>query len=81
LAASAIFLFILAWNDFIAASVMISSPELRPVQLITFHFLGFYGREWGPLMASVNSALIPTVVLFLFLQKFFVSGLTRGGLK
>lgn len=78
LAASAIFLFIRAWNDFIAASIMITSPQLRPVQLITFHFMGFYGREWGPLMAAVNAALLPTLLLFLFLQRYFVSGLSRG---
>ena len=78
LAASAIFLFIRAWNDFIAASIMINSSKLRPVQLITFHFMGFYGREWGPLMASVNAALLPTLLLFLFLQRYFVSGLSSG---
>ncbi len=81
LAASAIFLFITAWNDFIAASIMITSPDLRPVQLITFHFMGFYGREWGPLMASVNLALLPTLALFLLLQRNFVSGLSSGVIK
>ncbi len=81
LAASSIFLFVGAWNDFITASIMVSSPQLSPVQLSIYHFLGFFGREWGPLTASAITALIPILMVFIFLQKHFVSGLTRGAIK
>jgi len=81
LAAAGLFIFLGAWNDFIVASMMISSTSLKSIQLAIYHYLGFWGREWGPLTASSIVAIVPILVLFAFLQKNFIAGLTRGSVK
>lgn len=81
LAAAAIFAFIGSWNEFITASVMVDSVELRPVQLSIYNYMGFYGLEWGPLTASACLAILPIVTVFSVLSKMLVSGLTQGSTK
>ena len=81
IAAASIFLFIGSWNEFIAASVMVDSPVLRPVQLTIYHYLGFFGREWGPLTAAASLAVVPILIAFAFLSRLLVSGLTQGSTK
>jgi multiple sugar transport system permease protein len=81
IAAAALFLFIGSWNEFIAASVMVDSPQFRPVQLAIYNYLGYYGREWGPLTASSILALIPIIFVFIRLGRLLISGLTQGSVK
>ena len=81
MASAAIFIFIGAWNEFIVASVMINSTELRPIQLAIYHNMGFFGTNWGPLTASATFAIIPVLIVFTFLGKFLVSGLMQGSVK
>ena len=81
LGAAAMFIFIGSWNEFLAGSVLVSSPSLRPVQVIIYQYIGFFGREWGPLTASATLAVLPVVVTFAFLGHLFVSGLTQGSVK
>jgi multiple sugar transport system permease protein len=78
---AAMFLFIGAWNDFISASVMVTSSQLRTVQLAIYNYLGFFGREWGQLTASASLALVPVILLFMFLGRFLISGLTKGAVN
>ena len=78
---SALFIFIGSWNDFITAAVMIDKPILRTVQLSIYYFQGFYGREWGPLTAAAIVAIIPILIVFSFLGKLMVSGMTAGAVK
>jgi ABC-type glycerol-3-phosphate transport system permease component len=78
---SALFIFIGAWNDFITAAVMIDKPALRSVQLSIYYYQGFYGREWGPLTAAAVVAIIPILIVFSFLGKLMVSGMTAGAVK
>ena len=81
LAAASLFLFIGSWNEFITSSVMVDSPGLRPVQLAIYNYLGYFGREWGPLTASATLAIIPIIIIFSVLSKFLISGLTQGSVK
>jgi ABC-type glycerol-3-phosphate transport system permease component len=81
MAASALFLFIGSWNEFVTSSVMVDAPHLRPIQLAIYNYLGYYGREWGPLTASATIAIIPIVIIFGFLSKLLISGLTQGSVK
>jgi multiple sugar transport system permease protein len=81
IAAAAMFIFIASWNEFIASMVMIDSPSLRSVQVVIYNFLGYYGQEWGPLTASAWLALVPTLLVFTFLGKLLISGLTQGSVK
>ncbi len=81
IASSALFLFIGAWNEFITAAVMVDSPELRSIQLVIYYFRGFFGTDWGALMASAMVAVLPILLVFSVLGKLMVSGLTQGAVK
>jgi ABC-type glycerol-3-phosphate transport system permease component len=81
LASAALFVFIGAWNEFIVSAVLITSPQFRSIQVAVYEFLGYFGRQWGPLMASTILALVPIIVLFSFLGKQLISGLTAGAIK
>lgn len=81
IASSALFLFIGAWNEFITSAVMIDSPNLRSIQLVIYYFRGFFGTDWGALMASAMIAVLPILIVFSFLGKLMVSGLTQGAVK
>ena len=81
LAAAALFIFIGAWNDYITASVMVTGTELKNIQMAIYDYMGFFGREWGPLTASATCAIIPILIVFTFLGRQLVSGLTAGAVK
>ena len=79
--AAAVLTFVGSWNEFVAGSVMVDAPHLKPVQPMIFSFVGFFGREWGPLTASATLAILPILVAFALLSRHIVSGLTRGSVK
>lgn len=81
LGAASIFVFIGAWNEFVAGSVMVNSSELRPVQVAVYQFISAFGRQWGPLTASAVLALLPILVLVVFFGRYLVAGLMRGAVK
>lgn len=81
LVAAALFVAVFSWNDFVVAVTMTSSESVRTLPVAIYNYLGFYGREWGPLLAASITSIIPIVAVFLFLQRYFVSGLTGGGVK
>lgn len=64
LASAAMFIFIGAWNEFNVASVMINSSWLRPVQLSIYHYMGFFGLDWGALSAAATIAVVPTLLVW-----------------
>ncbi len=79
--AAGLFLFLGAWNEFVAGSVMVDSPELRPVQVAVYQNIGYFGRDWGPLMASAMLAVVPILAIYLLLGRLLIAGLTRGAVK
>lgn len=81
IACSALLTFIGAWNEYVVSSVLVSSQELYPIQVSIYTYLGYFGREWGPLMASALMAVIPILIVFTFLGKLLISGLTAGAVK
>lgn len=80
-AAASILAFVGSWNEFVAGSVMVDSPGLKPVQPLVYSFIGFFGREWGPLTASATLAMLPILLIFVLFGKQFVAGLTNGAVK
>ena len=52
--AAGLFLFIHAWNEFVAGSVMVDAKDLKPIQPLLYQYIGFFGREWGPLTAAAT---------------------------
>jgi len=71
-----------AWNDFFLPLVVLSSnPDSWPLTLGLQQFQGQYGTDWAPIMAYITILMIPTLVFYLFTQKYIVTGLTGGELK
>jgi ABC-type glycerol-3-phosphate transport system permease component len=81
LVAAALFVLVFSWNDFVVAVTMTSSEQSRTLPVAIYFYLGFYGREWGPLLAASIVSIIPIIAVFVFLQRYFMSGLTGGGVK
>ncbi|MGE0718591.1 MAG: carbohydrate ABC transporter permease [Alphaproteobacteria bacterium] len=79
--AATLFVVTFAWNDFVVAVTLLSSDEKRTLPIGIYNLLGFYGREWGPLLASAMVATVPILVLFVFLQRYFLAGMTGGSVK
>lgn len=80
-AAAALFAFIGAWNEFITATVMVNGTALKNIQMAIYDYLGFFGQEWGPLCAAATLAIVPILLVFTFLGKQLISGLTAGAVK
>ncbi len=81
LAAVAILFFIFVWNDFLIGAVLTSREEMRTVQVGLVRFVQDIGIFWGQFMAYAMLAIAPILFAFLILQRRFVEGLTRGGIK
>ncbi len=80
----ALFAFIMSWNEFLAALVMMNRQDSFTLPLIlaaarTETSLG--GTDWGMLQAGVMISVIPCVIIYLLLQKYYVSGLLSGAVK
>ena len=81
IATIAIFAFMGSWSEFFLATLFVSNPDLRPVTAGLFGFSGTYQTNWGALSAGYAIVVAPIVLMFLFLQRFFIRGLTMGALK
>jgi arabinogalactan oligomer/maltooligosaccharide transport system permease protein len=74
--------FIGTYSDFIFPRIMLKSTESYTFALgMTFFIRGQYTREWGAFAAAALLGAIPIVVMFFLLQRYLVSGLTRGAVK
>lgn len=80
-AAASLFIFIGSWNEYITSSVMINGDKLKNIQMAIYDYLGYFGQEWGPLTASATVAIIPILLVFTFLGRQLVTGLTAGAVK
>ena len=82
LVASGIYAFILAWNEFVVALVIMNRPETQtlPVWLRTF-IQANRASDWGAVMAGATLLAIPVVIFFLFVQHRMTSGLVAGAVK
>ena len=81
LIAAAIFSFILAWQEFLFAVTFLSSDNHFT---LTVGIAGMFGKsvvDWGLLDAGVVISTIPIAILFSYLQRFLVRGLTAGAVK
>jgi raffinose/stachyose/melibiose transport system permease protein len=69
------------WNELIAPTIYLTSKQYYPITRGLIVFQGVYGSNWPTLAAAVLLLTLPMLVLFLFLQRYIVSGLTAGSVK
>lgn len=77
----ALLTFLGAWNAFLWPLIVTRSPEMRPIQLGLQAFSSEAGSRYAELMAASTLVILPTVVLYVAAQKYFVEGIARTGLK
>ncbi len=75
------FVFLLSWNEYLFAVTFIRSPENQLVTLKIAENIGQYHIDFIGLMATVTLATLPLMIIFLWMQKHIVSGLSEGGVK
>ena len=80
-AVTALFSFMTGWNEFIQAATFMDKEELYTAPVGLRFFVGGFSQQWGYFSAGAIIVSIPIVILFLFLQKYLVSGLTAGSVK
>lgn len=76
-----VFAFIGAWNELIAGTIFISTPNMWTIPVGLKTLIGKYNVQWGILMSGGVLALLPTAIMFGAMQKFVVEGLTAGAVK
>ena len=69
------------WNDYLGPLIYLKSQEKKTIQLGLKMFISQYSAEYGLIMAASVVALIPVLIVFLSLQKYFVQGVASSGLK
>ena len=81
LAIAVLFNFMGAWSEFIVAKTLLQKPELRTWPLGFQELSGQFTTEWNSYAAAAVLIMIPVVSIFLYFSKYFVGGLTLGGVK
>lgn len=76
-----IFTFVNTWNDYLGPLIYLKTESKKTIQLGLKMFIGQYSAEYGLIMAGSVVSLIPVIIVFLCLQKYFVEGVASTGLK
>jgi raffinose/stachyose/melibiose transport system permease protein len=69
------------WNELILPTIYLTNEDYYPITRGLIVFEGVYGSNWPALAAAVLMLMIPMLVLFMFLQRYIISGLTAGAVK
>ena len=80
-AVCAVFSFLYGWGDLAFGLTFLQDQVKRPITAGIFNFLGQYGTKWSYLTAFGVVTIVPVVVIFIFMQKYIISGLTSGAVK
>ena len=76
-----LFIFVGTWNNFMLPLMMLSSPELKPVTVGLYGMMSYYEPQKGAVMMGALIGVLPLIVLFIFLQRYWQSGLAAGAVK
>jgi ABC-type glycerol-3-phosphate transport system permease component len=79
--ATSVWVLIVTWQEFLFALSFTSSKEMRTLPVGMNDYIGQYGIRYGELMASSVMISVPVIILFFFLQRQFVAGLTASAVK
>jgi len=80
-AATAIFAFVTSWSELLFAITFTSQTEMRTLSAGLLFMVGQYEIQWGQLSAGVMISTVPVAVLFTYLQRHLIRGLSAGALK
>ena len=69
------------WNDFLLPALVLSKEKLLTLPLSTYKFYGTYSADLGTIMAALVLTVFPILVLYIFLQKYIISGVVSGAVK
>ena len=74
--------FLISWEDFLWGLTLVNKTEMRTLASgIAMTYLGEYNYDWGRVMAAAVGAAVPILIIFIFLQKYMIAGLTAGAVK
>ncbi|RED64821.1 carbohydrate ABC transporter permease [Cohnella lupini] len=76
-----VFSFLFAWGDLVYGMTFIGKEDMRPLTAGIYNFLGFQSTSWNNTMAFGTVSIIPVILIFVFIQRYIVSGLTNGAVK
>lgn len=76
-----VFAFVGAWNELIAGTIFLNTPDMWTIPVGLKSLIGKYSVQWGALMAGGVLALLPSAIMFIFVQKYVVEGMTAGAVK
>ncbi|MCW2864912.1 MAG: Multiple sugar transport system permease protein [Actinoallomurus sp.] len=76
-----VYTFIGAWNEYIVALTITSSPNRQPLTVAIPSFVTQYQEHWQYLFATSLIAIVPVVILFVFIERYLIGGLTAGSIK
>jgi ABC-type glycerol-3-phosphate transport system permease component len=76
-----IFVFVLSWNEFLFASIVMTSAEMKTIPVGISEFITSFDVRWGEIMAMGTLATVPVVVLFMMVQRYFLRGVLSGAVK
>lgn len=77
----AVFSFLYAWGDLAYGMTFIQNQKMRPITAGIFNFMGQYGTKWSYLTAFAVVTIIPVALIFIFMQKYIIAGMTSGAVK
>jgi raffinose/stachyose/melibiose transport system permease protein len=69
------------WNDFLMPMLVLPSDKAKTINVEIFSFIGEFASRWDIVFAGVICGIIPVLVIFIFLQRYFVKGITAGAAK
>lgn len=82
IAATGLFAFVTAWNEFFFALVLLKTPEKQTLPVVLTHFIGAEGvADLGPLAAAAFLATLPSLVVFALIQRRITGGMLTGAVK
>ena len=81
LATVAVYAFVYSWTEFVFASQLLISDDLKTLPIGLSAIMGQYTVNWGLLMAGTFCTMIPAIIPFLFVGRYFIGGLTAGAVK
>ena len=81
LVTAVIYTFIGAWNEYVVALTITSSPNRQPLTVSIPAFVTGYQEHWQYLFATSLIAIVPVVILFIAIERYLIGGLTAGGVK